>query len=202
MTIPLLPVSAELPAIVNAPADGEAVNSASVIGYAQTIVNGIRFASDLVKLFVNGGVANITGGLSLLATGNLVFNSLVIPPSGQMLFGVDGASSGGRIRAPKNVFQGLTGAGTYVYDPVSVDHVFNAASTTGVIWKLGGSPKNGECVTFTNFSANPIALQDPAGSLITNLRFSPGSGVRYSTTMCWNPVNAGPAWYEINAGMI
>ena len=200
MTVSLTPTAVDIPASVAVPADGELVNSASVQGYVQPILNGIKYASNLVSLFVTGGVANIVGTLNLQSTGSLILNSVVIPqPGSPVLIGVDGVSSGGRVRAPKNVVNAQTVASTYFFD-VATDLVFNSAGTSGVVWQLNDSaitPNPGECITFINHSTFPIQLNQVDGSGISNLKLV--SGFLYGITMCFDPIGgSGATWQPVD----
>ena len=167
MTVPLTPASAVLPATVSVPAPGEAVNSAGIQAYVQTIVNAISYATNIALKFVNGGVISTTA--------NLVLNALVLPYAAgdPILVGVDGLVSGGRVRSSKSVVRGAVTTGVFFYDCASVDHVFTAGPVTGApVWQIGATtPANPETIRFVNFDTNPVVVKDPGGGVLITIKY-------------------------------
>jgi len=192
------PVPVRLPSNVTFPNDGEGVDRASTLEAGTQLCNGVEYVSRLVDKFDHGGTVGTVGNFIWSSTGFLIFNNVTIPPPGNPIGIPDGATSAGRIRAPKAAVVSPTAAGTYVFDRQTVDHVFNIASATGVIWQIGNSaPAPGECIRFVNMSITPIPLQDPLGSLIVTLAYVPNG--TYAITMCFNPSGGtGATWQPID----
>jgi hypothetical protein len=120
-----------------------------------------------------GGLTVDVGGIT--AVGNIVSSGTVEGAFGFYT---------GRVRFPKGVVIASTSAGTYTFTPGTCDHVYNEATTSGVVWKLSSAtPNAGECMRFVNFNTAPIDLQDSSGSVIVTLKYV--SGFQWATTIAY-----------------
>lgn len=181
---------------VNVFVSGGTLNCTGSMGLTSN-TSGVLSVNDLVcDSNADGGGVHAVGANGLrVSVGGLTVAGGVTISSGP-LTGLAGTFTG-RVRAAKGAVIGGATATTFTYDCSSTDHVYNGTSAaTGCAWQIGPTvPTNPEVMRFVNFNANPIALLDPSGSLIVNLKYV--AGFQYGITVAY----ISGAWTQIDANV-
>lgn len=175
MSVPLTPTGVKLPASVDIPADGELVNSASVAGYVQAIINALKWATDYVAPLREGGLVAPLDSLNISAGAGHV----VVVQGLSLDHPADGGRGAlvGRLRAPKSAVAGALTAGTTSYDWADYDEVYALfTAAAGTSW-LFLSATEGARMSCYSISTVSIALLDQAGSTMITLRYASGQPI-------------------------
>jgi hypothetical protein len=143
---------------------------------AAIVVNGTGLQVGGSGLAVTGtsylsGVINASGGFVN------VFGSVLSLDASSPITSASGATFGAPVHAPKGVVAGgLVASTTYLYSSAAVDKVFaNGSPGAGVVWRISDTPSTTNVIRFWNGSSSPVAIQNPAGTLILSIRSSTGS---------------------------
>lgn len=159
MTTPLTSVPVRIPATMNIPSDTEIADSSSLALFAQVLLNGVKYATELIEQLTVGG--NVT------PTGDVHWNQNAL--SGlkieidQTQFLADGSMYTGNVNQLRKLTAGAAG-GTTLYLPDCRLVHFLGSGMGAAIWKIddpADAARIGSCITFYNASNPTCVIQHP-----------------------------------------